>query len=318
MRGALGILCCLIAFFSRAPEAHGATRPLPVVTSFTVLSELVSEVGGDCVSVRTLVGPDADAHVYEPTPADVRAVASARVVVLNGLGFEGWITRLLDSAQFRGAVVIATTSVSARNVGGHPDPHAWQDPRNVRTYVVNIAAALAAALPENSAQIKAREVLYLQKLEDLDQTLRTEFAEIPAGRRRVITTHDAFAYFGAAYGIEFLPVQGWTTENEPSAADIARIVAQARSHGTTAVFLENISDPRMMRQLARDTGLTVGGRLHSDALAPPGQPSATYLGMIRDNADQLLGVMRHEFKQGAKLNEWPARVCETRCRRGQT
>ena len=170
----------------------------------------------------------------------------------------------------------------------------------MRTYIVNIATALAAALPDHAAQIKTREAQYLHKLEDLDRTLRTEFGAIPNVRRRVITTHDAFSYFGAAYGIEFLPVQGWTTENEPSAADVARLVSQARSHATTAVFLENISDPRMMRQLARDTGLTVGGRLHSDALAPPGQPSATYLDMIRNNANLLLDVMRQDSKPGSE------------------
>jgi zinc/manganese transport system substrate-binding protein len=300
VRRVFGILCCLIGLLSVAREAWGTSSPIYVVASFTVLGDLVSEVGGDCVSVRALVGPDADAHVYEPTPADVRAVASAQIVVLNGLGFEGWITRLLDSAQFRGTVVIATMGVTARSAGTHPDPHAWQDPRNVRTYVVNIATALAAALPNHAAQIKTREALYLQELEDLDRTLRTEFGAIPNVRRRVITTHDAFSYFGAAYGIEFLPVQGWTTENEPSAADVARLVGQARSHATTAVFLENISDPRMMRQLARDTGLTVGGRLHSDALAQPGQPSATYLDMIRNNANLLLGVMRQDSKPGSE------------------
>jgi zinc/manganese transport system substrate-binding protein len=163
--------------------------------------------------------------------------------------------------------------------------------------VANIAAALAAVMPENAEQIRARETLYLHKLDALDGRLRKEFGEIPAARRRVITTHDAFAYFGASYGIEFLPVQGWTTENEPSPADVARLVSQARSHGVTAVFLENISDPRMMQQFARDTGLQVGGRLHSDALAPRGDPSGTYLGMISNNADLLLGVMRQNYKQ---------------------
>ncbi len=296
MRRVPTILLTLIALVSVVRTASGATEPIPVVASFTVLGDLVREIGGDSVSVRTLVGPDSDTHVYEPTPADARAVSSARIVVLNGLGFEGWMTRLLDSAQFRGVLVVATTGVTARAADKHPDPHAWQDPRNVRVYVTNIAAALAVALPESAAQIKARATHYLNKLDELDTLLRSEFGSIPAARRRVITTHDAFAYFGAAYQIEFLPVQGWTTENEPSPAAVARLIQQARSAGVTAVFLENISDPRMMQQFARDTGLTVGGRLHSDALAPPGQPAATYLGMIRENADMLLGVMQPTSK----------------------
>jgi zinc/manganese transport system substrate-binding protein len=286
---------CLAATFSIQPGFAAAETPLRVVASFTVLSDLTHEVGGDLVTVQSLIGPDGDAHVYQPTPSDARAVGSARILILNGLGFEGWMNRLLDSAQFHGTVVVATEGLAPRNAGGHPDPHAWQDPRNARIYVINIGNALIQALPAHADQLKARMAQYIERLDQLDHTLKKEFGEIPAARRRVITTHDAFAYFGAAYGIEFLPVQGWTTEAEPSAAAVGRLVEQARSHGAVAVFLENISDPRMMRQLARDTGLTVGGRLHSDALAPPGQPAATYIGMLRVNAEDLLQVMRHDI-----------------------
>jgi zinc/manganese transport system substrate-binding protein len=264
------------------------------VTSFTVLSDLTHEIGAEWVSVQSLVGPDGDAHVYQPTPADVRAVGEAHIVILNGLGFEGWMSRLLNSAQFHGTVVVATDGLVALKIGGHPDPHAWQNPRNVRTYVTNIGSALEHALPAHSTQLEARKALYLERLEQLDRTLRIEFAAIPESRRRVITTHDAFAYFGAAYGIEFLPVQGWTTESEPSATALGRLVEQARARGAAGVFLENVTDPRMMRQFAQDTGLIVGGRLYSDALASPGNPAATYLGMIRTNADVMLSVMRSD------------------------
>jgi zinc/manganese transport system substrate-binding protein len=299
MRAAVAIVCCGFVWLSGARPASGGPAPIPVVVSFTVLGDLAGELGGDRVSVKSLVGPDSDAHVYEPTPADASAVASARVVVLNGLGFEGWISRLLDSAHSHAIIVTASNGVRVREANGHPDPHAWQDPGNARMYVTNIAAALVKAVPEDAAQIQTREQLYLKKLRDLDETLRRQFALIPAARRRVITSHDAFAYFGAAYGIEFLPVQGWTTESEPSAANIARLVVQARSQKITAVFLENISDPRMMRQLALDTGLTIGGRLHSDALGPPGDPAGTYLGMISSNAQLLLEVLRANIVNGS-------------------
>jgi zinc/manganese transport system substrate-binding protein len=286
----LGMMSALPSGTALAADAAS----LRVVTSFTVLSDLTHEIGAEWVSVQPLVGPDGDAHVYQPTPADVRAVGKAHIVILNGLGFEGWMNRLLDSAQFHGTVVVATDGVIARKIGGHADPHAWQDPRNVRTYVTNIGNALERALPAHSTQLEARKVLYLEHLQQLDRTLRTEFAAIPEPRRRVITTHDAFGYFGAAYGIEFLPVQGWTTESEPSAAAVGRLVEQAKARGAVGVFLENVTDPRMMRQFARDTGLIVGGRLYSDALAPSGEPASTYLGMIRANADALLGVMRKD------------------------
>jgi zinc/manganese transport system substrate-binding protein len=284
----LSSLCAIAAH-----EAAVADAPaLKVVTSFTILSDLTREVGADWVNVQSLVGPDADAHVYQPTPADVRAVGNAHIVILNGLGFEGWMSRLLDSAQFRGTVVVASQGVTPRKLEGQPDPHAWQDPNNVRIYVNNIGRALEQALPAHAAQLAENERRYLEKLEQLNGALHTEFAAIPASRRRIITTHDAFGYFGAAYAIEFLPVQGRTTESEPSAAAVGRLVEQAKSHRAVAVFLENITDPRMMRQLAQDTGLKVGGRLYSDALARPGEPASTYLGMVRANADALLGVMK--------------------------
>jgi zinc/manganese transport system substrate-binding protein len=300
MRAAVVIVCCGLVLLSGTHPARGDPAAIPVVASFTVLGDLVSELGGDRVSVKSLVGPDSDAHVYEPTPADARAVASAHVIVLNGLGFEGWILRLLDSAQSRAVIVTASKGVTVREANGHADPHAWQDPGNARIYVTNIAAALVAAMPEDAAQIETREKLYLKKLRDLDATLRQQFATIPTTRRRVITSHDAFAYFGAAYGIEFLPAQGWTTESEPSAANIARLVVQAKSQQVSAVFLENISDPRMMRQLALDTGLSIGGRLHSDALGPPGDPAGTYLGMISSNAQLLLATLRTNIVSGSK------------------
>lgn len=287
------LLCMMIALPSRTAFA-GDAASLRVVTSFTVLSDLTHEIGAEWVTVQPLVGPNGDAHVYQPTPADVRAVGKAHIVILNGLGFEGWMSRLLDSAQFHGTVVVATDGVIAREIGGHPDPHAWQDPRNARTYVTNISNALERALPAHATQLETRKALYLENLEQLDRTLRIEFGAIPEPRRRVITTHDAFGYFGAAYGIEFLPVQGWTTESEPSAASVGRLIEQAKARGAVGVFLENVTDPRMMRQFARDTGLAVGGRLYSDALAPAGEPASTYLGMIRANADALLSVMKKD------------------------
>lgn len=290
MRAATCLIACLVLVL--AQQAHAQTTPFRVVASFSILGDLVQQIGGKDVSVRTLVGPNEDTHVYEPTPSDARSVRQAQMVVLNGLGFEGWMPRLLDAAQFHGTTVIATRGVPARRIEGHPDPHAWQDPRNVVIYVANIAAALAAALPQDAAQIRQRQAHYRALLEALDREVRAEFAQIPPQRRRIITTHDAFGYYGAAYGVTFLPAEGWTTDSEPTPAAVLRLVQQARAGKVTAVFLENITDPRMMIQLAHDTGLTVGGQLQSDALAPPGQPAATYLGMIRYNTDALLRAMR--------------------------
>lgn len=286
------LIICLLLLIAGICDVHAGPAPIKVVASFSVLGDLVQQVAGNHVSLRTLVGPDEDTHTYEPTPSDARAIQQAQIVVLNGLGFEGWMPRLLDAAQFRGTTVIATKGVPARMIGGHPDPHAWQDPRNVMIYVTNISAALAHALPAYAPEIRARAARYRKQLQDLDQELRREFAQIPPGRRRVITTHDAFGYFGAAYGVAFLPAQGWTTESEPTPQGIQHLIEDAREGKAVALFLENISNPTMMLQLARDTGLAVGGQLQSDALAPPGHPAATYLGMMRYNADLLLRAMR--------------------------
>lgn len=272
-------------------RASADAPPPTVVASFSILGDLVRELAGSAVRLRTLVGPDGDAHVYEPTPADARAVREAGLVVLNGLGFEGWLPRLLRAADFRGTTVIATDGLVPRRAGRGADPHAWQDPQLYRTYVRNVLQGLVQVAPAQAGEFRAAAARYLQRLAALDADLRARFAPLPPERRRVITTHDAFAYFGAAYGLEFLPVQGWTTAEEPSAADVARLVRTARTRGAAAAFVENVADPRLVRALAADTGLPFGGRLYSDALAPAGHPASTYLGMLHHNATTLLAAL---------------------------
>lgn len=269
-----------------------ATAPVPVVASFTILADLVREVGGPVVEVHTLVGPDSDAHVYQPTPRDARAVARASLVVFNGLGFEGWMDRLLLAGNYNGPLVEASHGIVPRRIDGVADPHAWQDPRLVERYVANIESALTTIVPASAAAISASTALYRQALRALDGELRAAFDTLPPDRRRVITSHDAFGYLGEAYGLEFLPLQGWSTESEPRAADLARLVRLARERGAAAAFVENISDPRLIRALSSDTGLAFGGSLYSDALATPGRPADTYLGMMRHNAATLLAALR--------------------------
>ncbi|MCZ8129912.1 MAG: zinc ABC transporter substrate-binding protein [Steroidobacteraceae bacterium] len=284
------VLPLLSSFAGTAARAAPAP-PVNVVASFSILADLVAKVAGPAARVSALVGPDGDAHVYEPSPADARRVREAALVVVNGLGFEGWMPRLIRASGYRGPVVTATEGIAARPGGRHPDPHAWQDPALVKAYVNNVLAGLTRAVPALAATFRASAAAFVDELDALDADLRARFARVPASRRRVITTHDAFAYFGAAYGVEFLTLQGWTTENEPSAADVARLVRVARTGGASAAFVENIADPRLVRTLAADTGLRFGGRLYSDALAPPGHPASTYLGMMRHNAETLLAAL---------------------------
>ena len=278
-----------VAALAVAPTSRAkATDKLKVVTTFTILGDMVRNVGREHVALTTLVGPNADAHVYEPTPADARALAQADVVVVNGLGFEGWIDRLVNVSGFRGPVVVASEGIAALTVeGDRPDPHAWQDLANGRLDVANIARALAAADPAHAEDYRRRAEAYDRELAALDRDIRGRLDAFPADRRKVITSHDAFQYFGRAYGIDFRAPVGVSTESEPSAGEVAALVRQMRDEGIHALFVENITDPRLVEQLAREAGAVIGGRLYSDSLSGPTGPAPTYLDMFRHNVGEI-------------------------------
>ncbi|MBM3997604.1 MAG: metal ABC transporter substrate-binding protein [Planctomycetes bacterium] len=284
-----------------------AADKLKVVTTFTILGDMVRNVGGEHIALTTLVGPDGDAHVYEPTPADARALAQANLVIVNGLGFEGWIDRLVKTTGYKGPAVVASDGISALKAEedhghghanthaekgkdhhhGELDPHAWQDLANGRLYVANIARALAAADPAHADDYRRRAEAYDGELAALDRDIRARLDAIPADRRKVITSHDAFQYFGRAYGIDFHAPIGLSTESEPSAGEVAALVRQMRDGGIRALFVENITDPRLVQQLAREAGAVIGGTLYSDSLSGPTGPAPTYLDMFRHNASEI-------------------------------
>jgi zinc/manganese transport system substrate-binding protein len=291
--------------------ASGQTR-LKVVASFSILGDMVREVGGERVDLTVLVGPDQDAHAYHPTPGDARAVAAARVLVVNGLGFEGWIERLARSAPFRGSRVVASEGVSdplhmaeetregqstrrpQRPARAAPDPHCWQDLANGRLYVRNIAAGLSEADPANAGFYRERAAAYDRRLVALDAWVRQQIAVVPADKRKVITGHDAFGYFGRAYGVAFHAPTGISTDEEPSARDVAALIRLIRSERIKAIFIENMSNPRLVEQIARDAGGVVGPRLYVDALSRPGGPADSYEAMFRHNVPALVaGMLRN-------------------------
>ncbi len=263
-----------------------------VVASFSILADLARNVGGDVVEVTALVGPDADAHVFSPSPVDAKRVAEADLVLVNGLGFEGWMARLVRASGYRGPVVVASAGITPRSQGRESDPHAWQDLSHVRRYVQNLRDAFAQARPADATAFAQRAAQYDERLGALDTELRRTFGAIPPTSRRVITSHDAFGYFGAAYGIEFLAPQGMSTDSEASAAAVARLIEQVRRQGVRAVFVENISDPRLLDRIVREGGARVGGRLYSDALSPPGTEADTYLKLFEHNANALAAGMQ--------------------------
>lgn len=288
----------MIASLAMCSSALAAEK-IPVVASFSILGDIVGVVGGERVAVSTLVGPDQDAHVFEPTPADVKAIARAQLVVINGLGFEGWMERLTGAAGYRGSLVVASAGVATRQrpgIGAHaaarPDPHAWQDPSNAMIYTRNIVAALSKLDPAGSSQYQANGERYLRALADLDRWAQAQFAVLSDRQRSVITSHDAFEYFAAHYGLRFLAAQGVSTESDASARNIAALIRQIRQQDIKAVFFENMSNPQLLRQLSRDAGVTPGGKLYADALSAPGGPAPTYLRMMRYNIAQILASLR--------------------------
>jgi zinc/manganese transport system substrate-binding protein len=282
-------------FGSRTAWAQTRIR---AVATFSILADFARNVAGARAHIATLVGANGDTHVYSPSPADARKLHDAQLVIVNGLGFEGWITRLIRASGTKAPVVVASKGIKLRRMEDehHPgrqvtDPHAWQSIANAKIYIANIRDGLGGADPSGKAAYEDNAKAYLARLDALEQEVRAAIAAIPPARRRIITTHDAFGYFGDAYGMEFISPEGVSTDAEPSARDVARIIAQIRRQKIPAVFMENVTDPRLMQQIAKETGARIGGTLHSDALSEPGGRAATYIDMIRNNLRELSAAL---------------------------
>ena len=284
------LLWLCLALIMTASPARAADR-LNVVASFSILGDFVRKVGGDRVSVTTLVGRDSDAHVYEPTPADAKRIADTKLVIINGLGLEGWLPRLVKSAGGKAIIVTATSGIAPLKLGSGADPHAWQSVVNAKTYVTNIRDALIAADSADAEAFRANAQNYLAKLDALDREVREAVGKIPAAHRKVISTHRAFGYFAAAYGIEFVAPLGVSTESEPSARDVAGIITQIKQAKIPAIFLENISDPRLIQRISADTGARIGGTLYSDSLTAEKGEAPTYIDMVRHNIKALTSAL---------------------------
>lgn len=305
-------ICLSRRHWFTAAAALGASAPLravepQVIASFSILADMARELAPAGVLVGALVGPDADAHVYKPTPSDARRLSQARMVLVNGKGFEGWMERLIRVSGHAAEPVVASRGVAPRSAGaagghsgrgshgghghkhshGESDPHAWHHPGHARVYVDNIAQALAERWPQQQAEIAARRSHYLARLEALEQRLHARLARVPREQRRVMVSHDAFGHLGEAFGIDFVAPLGWTTASEPSAAAVARLIRQVREQRVRALFVENISDPRLVERMAREAGVRVGGMLYSDALSRPGGPADTYLRMVEHNVSTI-------------------------------
>src|SRR6476620_11794269 len=292
----LGVALALLLGMSGGAQAGDKVK---AVASFSILGDMVRQVGGNRIEVTTLVGPDGDAHVYEPTPADAKTLAISAILFTNGLGFEGWVYQLEKFPGFRGEVVVASTGVKPRTMieeeGGKEetitDPHAWQNLANGKLYVANIRDALIAVDPAGKATYEANASKYLRKVAAEETSVKTPLSALPAGRRKIITSHDAFGYFGAAYGLEIIAPEGVSTESEASAQDVAKIIRQIKADNVPAVFMENITDRRLLEQIASETNAKIGGTLYTDALSPTDGPAPTYLDMFRHNIETLTAAL---------------------------
>ncbi len=280
----------LLAIMLGIVPLHAEER-LNVVASFSILADFVRNVGGDRVNVVSLVGPDGDVHVYAPAPQDAKTIAGAQLVVINGLGLEGWLPRLLQSSGSKAVVVTAGNGVDPLKLGSEADPHAWQSVANAKIYVRNIRDALVQADAGDSGYFRQNAERYLAELDSLDREVRDDVAKIPPERRKVISTHRAFGYFEKAYGIAFIAPLGVSTETEPSARDVAAIIAQVRKDRIPAIFLENISDDRLVRRIAEETGAKLGGTLFSDSLTGEKGLAPTYIAMVRHNIKALTSAL---------------------------
>jgi zinc/manganese transport system substrate-binding protein len=284
-----------------AAPAIAQESKIPVVATFSIIGDFVREVGGDRIDLSLLVGPGSDAHVYAPAPGDAKKLAAAQLIVQNGLGFEGWIGRLIKASNTKARVVVATRGIKPiKASGGHDhghshgdesDPHAWQNVANAKIYVNNIRDGLIAADPAGKDAYTANAAAYSAKLDALEKDVREAIAKIPQANRKVITNHDAFGYMGAAYGLRFIAPQGISTDAAPSAQSVARIIRQIRQEKIPAVFVENVADKRLAERIAKESGAKLGGTLYSDQLSPAGGPAGTYIDMVRHNIRELTAAL---------------------------
>ncbi|MDD5586375.1 MAG: zinc ABC transporter substrate-binding protein [Alphaproteobacteria bacterium] len=288
-------LALLIVLFTAVSPASAADKPLRIVASFSILGDMVKQVGGDAVEVYVLAGPEADMHTYQPDPNGIRALAAADIIVINGLGLDQWMQRMIEASGTHAKLLVASAGAKPRLLGegdsAVADPHAWQNLAYGKLYVRNITGALMGALPARAEEIHERAVRYTKELKDMDKYVHEQLDDIPQDKRKIITTHDAFGYFGEAYNITFLSPLGMSTGKEASPAGVAKLIEQIKDEGIKEVFIENMTDPRLMKRIAKESGAEMSGELYSDSLSQPGGPAPTYLGMFRNNVPKLRKAM---------------------------
>ena len=283
-----------VAALLSSPLAMAKT--IDAVASFSILGDIVHEVGGEHVKVTTLVGPDGDPHSFEPSPKDSKAINASDVVFVSGLGLEGWIDRLVTASGYKGHLVTASEGVNSRKMEEDgkqiTDPHAWNSMANGVIYATNVMNALIKADPEDADYFRQRGKAYIEQLQKLDAWAKTEFTGIPQSKRKVLTSHDAFGYFGQEYHVSFMAPVGFSTEAEASASGVASLIKQIKEQQVKTYFIENQTDPRLVKQIAAASGAQPGGELYPEALSGPQGPATTYIKAFKHNVETIVASMK--------------------------
>jgi len=290
----LPLLLGLTACSSRDSSVARSGKPI-VVATFSVLGDLVKIVAGDSVEVVTLVGPDGDAHTFEPTPKDGVSLAEADVIFENGVGFEAWLDKLYSSSKSKAKRVVVSEGLRLRTLENEHDPHLWHDVKNAIHMVGVIRDKLAEADPPNADKYRANAAAYLDRLNTLDAWVVEKVGTLPKAKRKLVTSHDTFGYFADRYGFEVVGsgLESVSTEaSDPSPAAFAKLVGEIKAAKVPAIFAENVHNPKLMERLAKEAGVKVAPPLFTDALGKPGSEGDTYEKMMRYNVSTIMDALK--------------------------
>ncbi len=291
------IIILLIFFTSTSFLLAKETRPLKIVATATIMADMTKNIVGDQSVVHCIVPAGADPHVYDPTPADAKLIADADLIIQNGLTFEGWLSELISNSGTKAKVITLTEGVDvigSLDYTNSNDPHAWMNAANALVYIKNIKDALVEINPKNEEVYNFNYGVYKQQIEQLDNYILKEIQKIPENRRILITSHDAFQYYGKKYGIRLEAIQGTSTEAEAQTSDIIRLTKTIKENNIPAVFIESTINPKLLKGLAKENDIVVGGELFADSLGDEESEAATYLDMLRYNTDVIVAALSRE------------------------
>jgi ABC-type Zn uptake system ZnuABC Zn-binding protein ZnuA len=279
----------LTAFCMAFISAQAQDKPI-VLSTASMMNDMAKNIGGDNFSYSTVVPIGSDPHLYEPTPGDARACHGASIILMNGLTFEGWLAKLIENSGTEAQIKTITegvVAIASEQYTNATDPHAWMSAANGLIYSQNIRDVFIAFIPEKEQEFRSNYTRYKADIEALDQYISRKIASIPEEKRILITSHDAFQYYGRRYHISLEAILGTSTDADVQTSDVQRLNEVIRTTPVPAVFIESTISPRLLGQIAKDNGIVIGGKLYADSLSEEDGPAGTYLKMLRYNTDVI-------------------------------